>query len=119
MEKKQLSAYVIGPSNNGIKNLWEYGKLKAEEYKKYINGIANVLNNYFDVVGCIPDISVPFDIIQEIHKIPNRNVKIQGFYPKIGDDTFLQNKKSLVDEMILINGGWSQMNTEISKNFDY
>lgn len=116
--KDDFSAYIIGPSNNGIKNLWEFGSIKKEEYNSYIHNIAVICNQQFSTVGCIPDVSTPFDIIKEIFIIPNRRVTIKGFYPKYGDDIALKDKKDFIDELVEINGGWSTMNTEISKEFD-
>ena len=118
MIDNNLSVYLIGPSNAGISNLWNHGKINENDYNSYIYNIANIVNNSFSVVGCIPDISVPFDIVTEISKLPNKKVKIQGFFPKYGDDLNLSEKKELLDELIGIEGGWSKMNTEISKNFD-
>ena len=118
MEINNKNVYIIGPSNACVSNLWKYGSITEEDYSTYVSNIANIVNDNCSSVGCIPDTSVPYDIVKQISLLPNKKIKTIGFYPKYGDYTSIKDKADEVDEMREVDGGWAVMNTEISKQFD-
>ncbi len=118
MNNTKLTAFIAGPSNNGIKNLYTFGHITEADYPKYIDSIARFLNSHFEAIGVLPDIGVPLDVAKALHSIPDRTTKIKGFYPKYGNTPTITGNLSFCDEAVEINGGWAEMNTQPSKNFD-
>lgn len=117
MKNKITSVYLIGPTGEGKNNLIEFGNITKDSYREYTKNIANILNEYTSKVGIIPDNSVPYDITYQISNISNKKTKLVAFYPK--DDTEMVKKYSdFFDENVIVNGGWAEMNTQPSKNFD-
>lgn len=115
--KNNISVYLIGPTGIGKNNLIKFGNLTNELYMEYIKKIANILNQNISKIGIIPDDSVPFDIVYQIYSFSKRNIKLVAFYPK-DDENMLKKYSGFFDENIILNGGWSEMNTQPSKNFD-
>ena len=118
MKNTNLTAFIAGPSNNGKKNLYTFGHITEADYPKYIHSIAQFLNDHFDAIGVLPDIGVPLDVAKALYDIPGRTTKIFGYYPKYGNTPTITENLSICDEAVEINGGWAEMNTQPSKNFD-
>lgn len=108
--KNNISVYLIGPTGIGKNNLIKFGNLTNELYMEYIKKIANILNQNISKIGIIPDDSVPFDIVYQIYSFSKRNIKLVAFYPK-DDENMLKKYSGFFDENIILNGGWSEMNT--------
>ena len=118
MKNTNLTAFIAGPSNNGKKNLYTFGHITEADYPKSIHSIAQFLNDHFDAIGVLPDIGVPLDVAKALYDIPGRTTKIFGYYPKYGNTPTITENLSICDEAVEINGGWAEMNTQPSKNFD-
>ena len=118
MKNTNLTAFIAGPSNNGKKNLYTFGHIAEADYPGYVDSIAHLLNDHFEAIGVLPDLGVPLDIAKALYSIPNRTTRIIGYYPKYGNTPAITENLSYCDESVEINGGWAEMNTQPSKNFD-
>jgi hypothetical protein len=108
-----MNAVIIGVSDRSI--LWRHGKIKEEEYDKFVKETAEFLAQHFDNVIITPDDGVYTDIALEFGKIKGK--KPIAFYPD--KDTFygIEHIKPNFPKYDLkpIEGDWYKLDAEISK----
>jgi len=107
-----MNCVILGPTK--YEKIQKFGKIK--DLQKYINKAATFFAKNFDEILIVPDMGLSLLIAQEYKRL-NSKGKVIGYIPdKTSNGNVLSKYYKFCDEVKGIDGGWHNLNTELTRN---